>query len=167
MLSVDDSGVPTRAAVASLRLLDKATRAEIRKRVKPLIVDPARREATRRARTTLADRVAVTARASWYRDVPGVAWGGSRPVTHDATRARDVAHGTEYGSRGDRFQRVPMTSPRGTPYVAVRRQTAAFRPRDEDGAYLSPAALAIAPDVIEAWSGIVVAATVDALDGRG
>jgi hypothetical protein len=165
VLSIDNAGVTERAAVASLRLLDKATRAEIRKQVRPLIVDPARREASRRARTTLAGRVAVTGRASWWRDVPGVAWGGTRPVTHDGTRARDVAHGTEYGSRGDRFQRVSTRSPRGTAYVATRRQTAAFRPRDEDGAYLAPAALAVAPAVIDAWSLIVVDATAHALDG--
>jgi hypothetical protein len=167
VLSIFDAGTRERAAAASLRRLDKPTRAEIRRRVGALIVEPMRREAGRRARNARARAVAATARASWYKDVPGVAFGGARAVLSDGTTGRAIARGTEYGSRGDRYQRVTTHTPAGRAYVARRRQTAGFRPRTDSGAWATPAALAVAPDVVDAWAAIVVEATIDALDGKG
>ena len=163
MLSVDDAGVRERAAVAGARTLDAQIRKEIRRTVGASIVDAARREASSRARTPLARAVAGTARASWYQEVPGVAFGGSRSVASSGVTGRTVAHGVEYGSTGSRRATFRVHSPTGHAYSVTRRTSAQFRPRHEDGAFIADAALAIAPAVVDEWAQLVVDAYVESV----
>lgn len=163
MLSVDDAGVSQRAAVASARTLDAQIRKAIRKSVGATIVEAARREAVSRASTPLQRAVARTARASFWQDIPGVAFGGRRAVASSGVPGRVVAHGAEYGSEGTRRATFRVHSPDGTPYSVTRRTSAQFRPRHADGAFAADAALAIAEDVVDEWTALVVDAYVEAV----
>lgn len=163
MLSVDDAGVRERAAVAGARTLDAQIRKQIRSTVGDVIVDAARREASHRARTPLARAVATTARASWFQEVPGVAFGGTRSVASSGVTGRTVAHGVEYGSEGSRRATFRTHSPAGRSYAVTRRTSAQFRPRHADGAFIADAALAIAPEVVDQWAALVVDAYVESV----
>lgn len=164
MLSIRGASASTRAAAGIVRDLDTDTRKRIKADTRALIVDPMRSAARSRARRPLARAVAGTARASFWRDIPGVAFGGARAVTSDGTPGRDVAHGVEYGSTGTRVATFRTRSPRGTPYSVTRRTSAMFRPRTDGGAFVAPAAEAVAPGVVDAWSAFVIDAAVVALD---
>lgn len=165
MLSVDAAGVRERAAVAGASRLDAAIRKQIRQTVADDLVPMVRRAAMTRARKPLARAVAETGRASWYRDVPGVAFGGARPVASSGVRGRTVAHGVEYGSDGTRRATFRTTSPRGVSYAVTRETSAQFRPRTAEGAFIADAALEVAPVIVDRWAALVVAATVDAMGG--
>lgn len=165
MLSVYDAGARERAAAAGARTLDAQTRKAIRKAVAADLVPLVRREAITRARKPLARAVAETARASWYKDVPGVAFGGRRAVASSGVDGRTVAHGVEYGSEGNRRATFATHSPRGTSYSVTRTTSAQFRPRTADGAFVADAAFAAAPVIVDRWADLVVEATVAALGG--
>lgn len=161
MLSVDDADVAARAAVGSARDLDAAVRKQIKATIGATIVDAARRAAGSAAHTPLARRVAATARASWYKDVPGVAFGGTRTVARSGVKGRAVAHGVEYGSDGQRRATFRTHSPRGHAYSVTRATSRQFRPRHEGGAFVAGAAEQIAPDVVDTWAALVVDAYVE------
>ena len=163
MLSIDDAAVSTRAAAGSARSLEPAIRKEIRKSVGAVIVDAGRREAAGRATTQLQRRVAQTGRASWWKDIPGIAFGGPRTVARSGVSGRVVAHGAEYGSDGHRVATFRTHSPRGKSYSVTRETSRQFRPRHEGGSFASGAAEAIAPDVVDEWTALVVAAYVEAV----
>lgn len=165
MLSVYDAGVRERAAAAGARNLDRDTRKAIRDTVNATIVPLAVREATSRAGTPLQHAIAATGRPSWWKDIPGVAFGGRRAVTSTGVAGRVLAHGAEYGSDGSRRATFSTRSPAGRAYSVTRRTSAQFRPRHEAGAFVAPAAEAIADDVVQRWADLVVEATVDALGG--
>jgi hypothetical protein len=165
MLSVYAAGVRERAAVGSAARLDAAVRKQIRATVADELVPAVRRAALARARKPLARAVAATARASWYRDVPGVAFGGGKAVASSGVKGRTVAHGVEYGSDGTRRATFRTRSPRGVAYAVTRETSAQFRPRTADGAFVADAALEVAPRVVDLWAGLVVAATVESMGG--
>lgn len=165
MLSVFDAGARERAAAAGARTLDAATRKAIRATVNAELVPLLRHEASTRARKPLQRAVAATGRASWWKDIPGVAFGGRRAVTSTGVDGRTLAHGVEYGSDGTRRATFRTRTPDGRPYSVTRETSAQFRPRTEDGAFIADAALAVAPDVVDKWATLVVEATVAALDG--
>lgn len=162
MLSVYDAGARARAAAGGTRVLDRETRRRIRASVTRDLVPLVRREALSRAHKPLARAVASTARASFYKDVPGVAFGGRRRVAASGVDGRTVAHGVEYGSDGKRRATFRATSPNGHPYSVTRTTSAQFRPRTEAGAFASGAADAAAVEVVELWAALVLEATVDA-----
>ncbi len=164
MLSIRGASAATRAAAGIVRELDKDTRKSIKRETGRLIVDPVRSAARARARRPLHRAVAATGRASFWRDIPGVAFGGARSVTSDGTPGRVVAHGSEYGSDGTRRSTFRVRSPRGRVFTVTRRTSASFRPRTASGAFVAPAAEAVAPSVVDAWSTLVVDAAVAALD---
>lgn len=163
-MSIRGASASTRASAGIVRELDKATRTRVRAQTRALIVEPMRAAARAGARRPLAVAVAQTARASFWRDIPGVAFGGTRSVTTDGTPGRDVAHGVEYGSTGTRRASFRVRSPRGRVYTVTRRTSAMFRPRTDGGAFIAPAVDRVAPDVVDAWSAFVIDAAVDALD---
>lgn len=162
MLSVYEAGRATRAAAAGARMLDRETRKAIRKSVATDLVPLVKREASSRAHKPLARAVAGTARASWWKDVPGVAFGGRRAVASTGVDGRTVAHGVEYGSDGTRRATFRATSPKGHAYSLTRTTSAQFRPRTEAGAFVAGAAEAAAPVILERWAELVVEATVRA-----
>jgi hypothetical protein len=164
ILSIRGASASTRAAAAVARQLDTDTRKGIKARTRALIVDPMRSAARARARRPLHAAVAATARASFWRDIPGVAFGGTRAVTTDGTSGRVVAHGTEYGSDGTRRATFRVRSPRGRVYSVTRRTSVQFRPRTPGGSFVAPAVDSVAPDVVDAWSDLVVDAAVVMLD---
>lgn len=165
MLSVFDAGARERAAAAGARTLDAATRKRIRATVNAELVPLLRREASSRARKPLQRAVAATGRASWWKDIPGVAFGGRRAVTSTGVDGRTVAHGVEYGSDGTRRATFRTRTPDGRPYAVTRHTSAQFRPRTDGGAFVADAALAVAPAVVDRWAELVVEATVEALGG--
>jgi hypothetical protein len=164
VLSIRGASASTRAAAGIARELDKSVRADIKSATRALIVEPMRSAARARAGRPLHAAVAGTARASFWRDIPGVAFGGARAVTTDGTSGRVVAHGSEYGSDGTRRATFRTRSPRGTVYTVTRRTSVQFRPRTAAGAFVAPAVDTVAPDVVDAWSTFVVDAAVVALD---
>lgn len=165
MLSVLEAGARERAAAAGASSLDRDTRKAIRATVNAVILPAMRREAGSRARTPLQRALVSTARASWWKDIPGVAFGGRRAVTSTGVDGRTVAHGAEYGSDGSRRATFATRSPAGRTYSVTRRTSAQFRPRHEGGAFIAPAADAAADEVVDKWAALVVDATVDALGG--
>jgi hypothetical protein len=165
VLSVYDAGARTRAAAAGARSLDRDVRKAIRASVSRELLPTMRASAMHHARKPLARAVAGTARLSWWKDVPGVAFGGRRAVASTGVDGRTVAHGVEYGSDGTRKATFRTTSPKGASYSVTRETSAQFRPRTADGAFVAAAAEEVAPDVVARWADLVVEATVDALGG--
>lgn len=111
-----------------------------------------RRAALAHARKPLARAVAQTGRASFWRDIPGVAFGGRGRVASSGVSGRTVAHGVEYGSEGTRRATFRTTSPKGRAYSVTRETSAQFRPRTVEGAFVADAALEVAPEVVDRWA---------------
>lgn len=156
MLSIADGSTRLRAVVGAVGELPRELRAELRKqtrdRVLPMMEAAARRTA---AGDPLAQRLAARPRASFWRDVPGVAFGGAGSITADGTPGRVLAHAVEYGSQGNRVQVVETRSPRGKRYTVRKRTTVQFRPERPAGRFVAPAADAIADDVQAVWVELV------------
>lgn len=164
MLSIRGASASTRAAAGIARELDRDVRKGIKRDVGRLIVEPMRAAAARRARRPVQRSLAATGRASWWRDIPGAAFGGARQVTSSGVSGKVIAHGTEYGSAGTRRATFAVRSPLGRAYSVTRRTSRQFMPRDEGGKMIAPAAEQVAPAVVEAWSTLVIDAAVVALD---
>ena len=165
MLSIEDGPTQLRAVVAAVGQLPRELRAELRKQTRdvvlPMMETAARRHA---AGDVLAQRLAARARASFWRDVPGVAFGGAGSITADGTPGRVLAHAIEYGSHGDRVQAVATTSPRGKRYTVRKRTTVQFRPERPAGRFVTPAAESIADDVQQVWVELVEQQVLTAFD---
>lgn len=169
MLRIDEGPARLRAAVAAVGQLPAELRKELRAVTKDKAVPAMRAAAGRRAAATgdpRAARLAQRATYSPYRDVPGVRFGGSRPIDGTGTPARVVARALEYGSPGDRRVRLRVHSPKGTPYGVVRHTTRNWRPdRGPAGAFVTPAALDVGADVLELWIDTVEQLSVRAWGG--
>lgn len=165
MLSVYDAGARERAAAGGAARLDADIRKRIRATVSAELVPAVRRAALAHARKPLARAVAQTGRASFWRDIPGVAFGGRGRVASSGVSGRTVAHGVEYGSEGTRRATFRTTSPKGRAYSVTRETSAQFRPRTVEGAFVADAALEVAPEVVDRWAQLVVDATVESMGG--
>lgn len=167
MLSITEGPTRLRAVVAAVGELPREVRAELRKQTReqvlPLMEAAARRHA---GGDQLAQRLAARPRASFWRDVPGVAFGGAGSITRDGTPGRVLAHAVELGSQGSRVQTVETRSPRGKRYTVRKRTTVQFRPERPAGRFVTPAAESIADDVTQLWADLVDQQVLDAF-GEG
>lgn len=162
----DEAPARLRRAVAGLQALPAEVKRKLRDDTRALVVPLMRDAATRHAGgSVLRGRVAARPRLSMYRDVPGVAFGGGSSVTHDGTPGRVVARATEYGSPGTRQVRLRVHSPKGKAYTVLRHTTRMWRPEHDGGAWLTPAALEVAPRVMDEWSRMVDDAVLEAFGG--
>lgn len=166
MLKVTEGPTRLQAVVAAVGTLPKELRAELRRetrvRVLPLLEQAARRAAATQG--VLAQRIAARPRVTFWRDVPGVAFGGAGSVTRDGTPGRVLARRLEYGSRGDRVTTVETRSPLGKRYTVRKHTTVPFRPERPGGKFVGPAAEQVADDVVGIWSELVEQQLLEALD---
>lgn len=169
MLKISEGPTRLRAAVAGVQALPKDMRRELRERTRDVAV-PAMRRAAGDYAARMGDPRAVllAQRATYspYRDVPGIRFGGAKAVTADGIPGRVLARAIEYGSPGTRRVRLLVHTPDGKPYEVVKRTTVQWRPdRGAVGAFVGPAALETAPDVMEAWLDAVEDLTMRAFGG--
>lgn len=163
-----DATARVQAAYLALGALDKPLRAELRAYGKDYAVPLLMREARDRAagRPVLL-RVIGSGRYSEYRGVPGVAFGGKRPVARGVVPGRVLARGAEFGSEGKRTVTYAWRSPRGRAYELTRRTSVQFVPdTGYRGHAINPAAEAINDDVIAGWVDVVERLLVRAFDGE-
>lgn len=166
MLSINDAGRRERAAAAAVGALPKHLRDDVTKRTREYAVPLLRAEAARRAPAGTASRIASTGRLSMWRGIPGVAFGGRAAVTSDGTAGRSLVRGLELGSQGDRWFTFTRRNPGGGGTHAVtRRNTRQFMPdTSAAGRFITPAAEAIADDVLDEWTALVEGALIDAMN---
>lgn len=156
MLKVAEGPARLRAVTAAVGELPRELRAELRRQTRdvvlPMMEAAARREA---AGDKLAQRLAARARVTFYRDTPGVAFGGAAAITRDGTPGRVLARRVEYGSQGDRVQTVETRSPLGKRFTVRKQTTVQFQPQRLGGRFVRPAAEGIADDVTAVWVDLV------------
>jgi hypothetical protein len=166
MLSLYEAGERERAAARAVQLLPVKVARELARQVAADAIPALVAAATARAPDAVARRVAATARSSPYKGTPGVKWGGNAVISSGGGTARELARAAEFGSPGNKWTWFTGHSPRGTGFAVHRRTTRQFMPSHAAGAFITPAALAVAPGVIDAWETLVEAATAAALDGK-
>lgn len=165
MLSLGDASNRERAAAAAVQHLPREVVRAIAKTSGETAVRLIEREVLRRAGSDVRRRrVAASGTVRFYRGTPGVAFGGSTKATTDGTKGRVLARALEFGSPGTRKVTLLWHSPKGTPFETTRHTTRGWRPEAAGGHFVTPAAEAIADQVIEEWVADVEQATIDALD---
>lgn len=164
MLSIADASQRERAAAAAVGSLPKHLAKDVREQTRADVVPMARREAARRAPDDVSRRIAGRGRLSVWRGIPGIAFGGTAAATSTGTPGREIVRGLELGSTGDRWWTFTRRGRTGGTERVTRRNTRQFMPDASGGRFITPAAEAIADDVLEAWTALVEDAAVAALD---
>lgn len=165
MLSLYNAGAPERAAAAAVQLLPAKVARELARNVADDAIPALIASATGYARTPVARRIAAMAKSSPFKGTPGVKFGGMGTVTSNGATARSLVRGEEFGSPGNKWSWFTGHSPRGVGFAVHRRTTRQFMPDHSTGSFVYPAAMEIAPGVVDAWTNLVETATIDALNG--
>lgn len=140
--------------------LDKQVTAATRDTVVPMAIAAVEQHAD----SPVTARIAHTGRYAPLRGVPGVAFGGTAPVTSTGTRGRLLVRGLEFGG-GSKRRTFTAHSPRGKAYKVTRRVTRQFGPdRSERPRFVYPGVESIADEAVEAWLDVVEAAVIDAYE---
>lgn len=157
MLKLADAGAAEQAAAAGCRALDRKLLAALNKETGKVVVPMMLAAVSARANTPLRRAVAQGGRYTAAKGIPGVRYGGV---------FRPVVRGAEFGAKGVAFRTYSMHSPRGRTYFAERRTTRQFgTPNVTEGHFITPAAEAIAPAVIDVWETLVWDALAAAVGG--
>jgi hypothetical protein len=165
VLSLYQASQRERAAAAAVQRLPATVVKAIKETSRDYAVDAMMRAARARAgSSSVRQRLAGSGRLSFYRGTPGVSFGGMRSVTSTGMSGRVAARPAEFGSPGTRFVNVSTRSPKGRTFVARRRTSRQWMPQTPAGKFVTPAAEAIADDVIARWVDDVESATIAALD---
>lgn len=165
MLSIDDAGKRERAAAAAVGSLPKTLAKHVRDETRDYAVPLMRDAAAARARDSVSRQIAARGRVSFWRGIPGVAFGGTAGVTSSGVSGRTIVRGLELGSSGDRWFTFPRRNPDGSTTPVTRRNTRQFMPNvSASGRFITPAAEAIADDVLAFWLDLVETAMVDAMN---
>jgi hypothetical protein len=165
MLSIRDAGNRERAAAAAVGGLSKSLRKRVTDDTRTYAVPLIRREAAARADDPVSARIAATGRLSVWKGVPGVAFGGKASVTSSGVSGRELVRGLELGSYGDRWFTFARSTPTGGTTQVTRRNTRQFMPDvSASGRFITPAAEAIADDVLDRWTGLVEDAVIESMD---
>lgn len=165
MLSIADAGNRERAAAAAVGSLPKHLRKQITDDTRTYAVPLMRREAASRAPDAVSRRIAAAGRLSMYKGIPGVAFGGRAAVTTSGVPGREIVRGLELGSYGERWFTFTRSTPDGGTTSVTRRNTRQFMPDvSASGRFITPAATAIADDVLVRWTDLVESAVIAAMD---
>lgn len=166
MLLVSMASQRERAAVAAFQQLDATVKRDVTKATRDLVLPMVTDAAEREARTGTERRIAATARYTAQRGVPGVAFGGTAPVTSTGVAGRVLVRGLEFGAKGNRVRTFTTTSRRGKRFTVRRRVSRQFMPQTPLGSFIYPAMESVTDDVLNLWFITVEDAVVRAFDGR-
>lgn len=165
MLSIKDASQRERAAAAAVGALPRTLLADLREQTRDYAVPAIRRAAAARADDPVSRTLAARGRLSMWRGIPGVAFGGTAPVTSTGVAGRTIVRGLELGSYGERWFTFRRRTPSGGTTDVTRRNTRQFMPdASASGRFITPAAESIADDVLSRWVELVESAAVAALN---